>query len=326
MAEPLLWLDVQVSLPGGQGLALRARTTLSATRARARRAMASAAWADDGSSAAAAWGGSNPSTGTSTASSGDEGSGVGSGGTGVSTADATGVAQSMAQAASSSTACAMTRAPLSQCRGRPHRAPAGHEREGHRAGQRGLHPRYRPPGRIRRRHSRPADIGHLAQGSFVILGTSLTTDDATVWADAAGPRCHPAERTLQVWSLQGGPGVLRATRVEQREPPAPIFHGHGEEPGRGATHLHAWRTRRQPDSRASSRTSRDSDRCVCSASRSTRTPHRSFNSPSRTVALARERPTFTMVACIRATSLYASPAPENALTSPQQTVRSFPEF
>jgi hypothetical protein len=65
----------------------------------------------------------------------------------------------------------------------------------------------------------------LAQGSFVILGTTVTTDEATVWADAAGLAAIPPGTTLQVWGLPGAPGILRATRIEQRGPSAAILTG-----------------------------------------------------------------------------------------------------
>ena len=65
----------------------------------------------------------------------------------------------------------------------------------------------------------------LAQGSFVILGTTVTTDSATVWADATGLAAIPPGTTLQVWGLPGAPGILRATRMEQRGPSAAILTG-----------------------------------------------------------------------------------------------------
>ena len=65
----------------------------------------------------------------------------------------------------------------------------------------------------------------LAQGSFVILGTTVTTDNATVWADASGLAAIAPNATLQVWGLPAAPGVLRATRVEQHAPAAPILSG-----------------------------------------------------------------------------------------------------
>lgn len=65
----------------------------------------------------------------------------------------------------------------------------------------------------------------LAQGSFVIMGTTVTTDNATVWADASGLAALAPNTTLQVWGLPAAPGVLRATRVEQRGASAPILSG-----------------------------------------------------------------------------------------------------
>ena len=65
----------------------------------------------------------------------------------------------------------------------------------------------------------------LTQGSFVVLGTTVTTDEATVWADASGLAALPPGKTLQVWGLPAAPGVLRATRVEQRDPAAFILTG-----------------------------------------------------------------------------------------------------
>ncbi|WP_093112362.1 DUF5666 domain-containing protein, partial [Variovorax sp. CF079] len=71
----------------------------------------------------------------------------------------------------------------------------------------------------------PLSSVDLAQGSFVIMGTTVTTDNATVWADAAGLAAIAPNTTLQVWGLPAAPGVLRATRVEQHGPSAPILTG-----------------------------------------------------------------------------------------------------
>jgi hypothetical protein len=65
----------------------------------------------------------------------------------------------------------------------------------------------------------------LHRGSFVILGTTVSTDEGTVWADASGLAAIPAGKTLQIWGLPGPSGVLRATRVEQREPGELILTG-----------------------------------------------------------------------------------------------------
>lgn len=163
---------------------------------------------------------------STTASSGDEGSGVGSGGTGVSTADATGVGS--VDGAGSIFVNGL-RYKTSTAVGNVEDAPAGL--------QLGMSVRVIGPVNadftqgIARRVESAADIrGEVtsvdpAQGSFVILGTTVTTDEATVWADASGLAAIPAGRTLQVWGLPAAPGVLRATRVEQRESAAPILTG-----------------------------------------------------------------------------------------------------
>jgi hypothetical protein len=72
----------------------------------------------------------------------------------------------------------------------------------------------------------PMEAPDTAQGRFRILGTTVTTDEATVWADSAGLAAIAAGTTLQVWGLPAGPGVLLATRIEQRgTPSAPILSG-----------------------------------------------------------------------------------------------------
>ncbi|MDM0019475.1 DUF5666 domain-containing protein [Variovorax saccharolyticus] len=156
-----------------------------------------------------------------TASSGDDGSGVGSGGTGVSTADATGVG---AVDGAGSIIVNGLRYDTRTAVGQVEDAPAGL--------QLGMSVKVIGPVNadytqgIARRVESAADIRgpvtslEPAQGRFVILGTTVTTDEATVWADAAGLAAIPAGRTLQVWGLPAAPGVLRATRVEQRDPSA----------------------------------------------------------------------------------------------------------
>jgi hypothetical protein len=163
---------------------------------------------------------------SATASVGDDGSGVGSGGTGVSTADATGVG---AVDGAGSIIVNGLRYDTKTATGNVEDAPAGL--------QLGMSVKVIGPvnadftqGTARRVES-AADIrGPLAsvapgQGSFVILGTTVTTDEATVWADAAGLAAIPAGSTLQVWGLPDTPGVLRATRVEQRAPSTPVLTG-----------------------------------------------------------------------------------------------------
>jgi hypothetical protein len=170
--------------------------------------------ADDGSSS------------TSTAASGgDDGSGVGSGGTGVSTADATGIG-------------AVDGAGSIIVNGLRYEtgSAVGHIEDA--AGlQLGMSAKVTGPvnadftSGIARRVDSAADIRgpllsvDLAQGRFVVLGTTVTTDEATVWADATGLAALRLGQTLQIWGLPAAPGVLRATRVEQRDPAAFILTG-----------------------------------------------------------------------------------------------------
>lgn len=63
-------------------------------------------------------------------------------------------------------------------------------------------------------------------GTFVIMGTTVTLDDATVWADLPGVTSLVAGANIQVWGLPASPGVLRATRVQQQvSNAAPIATG-----------------------------------------------------------------------------------------------------
>jgi hypothetical protein len=178
-----------------------------------------------GGSASGSGGSSTGTGGTSTAASGDDGSGVGSGGTGVSTADASGVGgvdgigSIIVNGVRYNTDTAVLNI------------------EDASALQLGMSAKVTGPfsadftSGVARRVDSAADLRgtlssvDLAQGSFVILGTTVTTDDATVWADSTGLASIPAGSTLQVWGLPGAPGVLRATRVEQRGPSTPILTG-----------------------------------------------------------------------------------------------------
>ena len=54
----------------------------------------------------------------------------------------------------------------------------------------------------------------LAGGSFVVMGTTVTTDNATVWSGANSLNQVPAGSVVQVWGLPSAPGTLRATRVD----------------------------------------------------------------------------------------------------------------
>lgn len=64
-----------------------------------------------------------------------------------------------------------------------------------------------------------------ADGSFVVLGTTVSVDETTVWADVPGLAGLAAGTTVQVWGLPTRPGVLRATRVEQATVNAPVVTG-----------------------------------------------------------------------------------------------------
>lgn len=164
---------------------------------------------------------------TATASAGgDDSSGVGSGGTGVSTADATGVG---AVDGAGSIFVNGVRYDTKTAIGQVEDAPNGI--------QLGMSAKVTGPvdadftrGIARQVESAadlrgPVESVDAASGSFVILGATVTTDEATVWADLPGPAAVAAGGTLQVWGLPAGPGVLRATRVEQRGPSPLILTG-----------------------------------------------------------------------------------------------------
>ncbi|UVH60751.1 DUF5666 domain-containing protein [Variovorax paradoxus] len=51
-------------------------------------------------------------------------------------------------------------------------------------------------------------------GSFVVMGTVVSIDSATVWADASGLADVGAGSIVQVWGLPSAPGALRATRIQ----------------------------------------------------------------------------------------------------------------
>ncbi|MDM0015481.1 DUF5666 domain-containing protein [Variovorax sp. J22P168] len=164
---------------------------------------------------------------TTAASGGDDGSGgVGSGGTGVSTADATSVG---AVDGAGSIIVNGLRYDTSRTTSNVQDAPAGL--------QLGMTARVTGPvsadftSGIALRVDSAADLRgplvsvDLQQGSFVVLGTTVTTDAATVWADAFGLAALPPGDTVQVWGLPGASGTLRATRVERHAQGALIVTG-----------------------------------------------------------------------------------------------------
>jgi hypothetical protein len=72
----------------------------------------------------------------------------------------------------------------------------------------------------------PATAIDPVGGSFVVMGTTVTIDEATVWADVPGLASLMPGATIQVWGLPASPGVLRATRVQQQiSSTAPIATG-----------------------------------------------------------------------------------------------------
>src|SRR4029077_10704635 len=133
------------------------------------------------------------------AAGGDDGSGVGSGGTGVSTADATGVG---AVDGAGSIIVNGLRYATDSTTANIQDAAAGL--------QLGMSVKVTGPvdaeftNGIARRVESAADLrGPLASvdlklGSFVVLGTTVIIDDATVWADASGLAALVPGRTLQV--------------------------------------------------------------------------------------------------------------------------------
>ncbi|CAN5790662.1 hypothetical protein BH11PSE13_BH11PSE13_07360 [soil metagenome] len=60
----------------------------------------------------------------------------------------------------------------------------------------------------------------LPSGTFSLLGTTVSTDGETVWADASSLFGIAAGSTLQIWGLPAAPGMLRATRIAQVGPAA----------------------------------------------------------------------------------------------------------
>lgn len=161
--------------------------------------------------------------GTSTAGNGtDDGSGVGSGGTGVSTADATGVGS----------VGGIGSIILNGVRYKTYPeapdgiAPANFNLEDTSELQIGMSVRI--AGKIDNQFTAAtaqqvfsaAELRgavssiDLAGGSFVVMGTTVTTDNATVWSGGNSLSDLVAASQVQVWGLPSTPGTLRATRVE----------------------------------------------------------------------------------------------------------------
>ena len=64
-----------------------------------------------------------------------------------------------------------------------------------------------------------------SSGDIVVLGTTIGTDAATVWGNISGSGALAPGMTIQVWGLPAGPGLLRATRIEQRASGTSIVSG-----------------------------------------------------------------------------------------------------
>ncbi|HWT18383.1 MAG TPA: DUF5666 domain-containing protein, partial [Variovorax sp.] len=54
----------------------------------------------------------------------------------------------------------------------------------------------------------------LSKDSFVVMGTTVTIDNATIWSGANSLAEVTIGSMVQVWGLPSAPGTLRATRVE----------------------------------------------------------------------------------------------------------------
>ncbi|MEJ1165018.1 DUF5666 domain-containing protein [Variovorax sp. CCNWLW186] len=160
-------------------------------------------------------GGDGDGDGTSTAGNGtDDGSGVGSGGTGVSTADATGVG-SVGGIGSiilngvryNTDAATFSLEDTSELQiGMSVRIAGKIDNQFTAATAQQVFSAAELRGAV-------SSID-LAGGSFVVMGTTVTTDNATVWSGGNSLSDLVAASQVQVWGLPSTPGTLRATRVE----------------------------------------------------------------------------------------------------------------
>lgn len=62
-------------------------------------------------------------------------------------------------------------------------------------------------------------------GNLVVLGMTISTDATTVWGNVSGLGALAPGMKVQVWGLPAGPGLLRATRIEQVATGTPILSG-----------------------------------------------------------------------------------------------------
>ncbi|BEP35604.1 hypothetical protein GmRootV59_25750 [Variovorax sp. V59] len=168
-------------------------------------------------------GSSGGSDGTSTAGNGsDDGSGVGSGGTGVSTADATGIGSvgglgsiilngvryntdAAAFSVEDATSASANPAELLQI-GMSVRIAGKIDSEFTAATAQQVESAAELRGAVS-----AIDAG---AGSFAVMGTTVTIDNATIWSGANSLAQIAIGSVVQVWGLPSAPGTLRATRVE----------------------------------------------------------------------------------------------------------------
>ncbi|MGK6307640.1 DUF5666 domain-containing protein [Variovorax sp. DT-64] len=170
--------------------------------------------------------GSGASDGSSTAAAGGDDSGVGSGGTGVSTADAVGIGGvdglgsiivNGLRYGTDNAIFSVADAPALQI-GMTAKVTGPFNAEF----TSGVAKQVVSAAELRG----PVDDVDLARGSFTLMGTTVTTDGATVWANATGLAGLLPGAAVQVWGLPAAPGALRATRVEQHPASsAPIATG-----------------------------------------------------------------------------------------------------
>lgn len=161
--------------------------------------------------------------GTSTAGNGsDDGSGVGSGGTGVSTADATGIGSVGGLGSIILNGVRYKTQPEAP----DGIDPANFNLEDTTELQIGMSVRI--AGKIdteftaatAQRVDSAAELRgavsaiDIGGGSFAVMGTTVTIDNATVWSGANSLAQVVAGSVVQVWGLPSAPGTLRATRVE----------------------------------------------------------------------------------------------------------------
>ena len=153
--------------------------------------------------------------GTSTAGNGsDDGSGVGSGGTGVSTADATGVGSVGGLGSiilngvryNTDTATTSLEDTTDLQIGMSVRIAGKIDSEFTAATAQQVESAAELRGAV--------SAIDVTGGSFVVMGTTVTVDNATVWSNVSGLALVAAGDVVQVWGLPSAPGSLRATRVE----------------------------------------------------------------------------------------------------------------